>query len=89
MILLFRFGGVYQSQVARDLCHQDLQKLLLKEMTNMVSVSTLTAQQQVQKNKFLYRDKQFSFVHYRIIQLLDNIIGTNSSLLCSTGLLNF
>ncbi|KAF2367775.1 Peptidase C19 ubiquitin carboxyl-terminal hydrolase [Trinorchestia longiramus] len=41
-----RFGGVYQSQVARDISYRDLQKLLLKEMTTMVTTQTLTSQQE-------------------------------------------
>uniref|UniRef100_A0A6A7G1W9 ubiquitinyl hydrolase 1 n=1 Tax=Hirondellea gigas TaxID=1518452 RepID=A0A6A7G1W9_9CRUS len=41
-----RFGGVYQSHVARDITYEDLQKLLLKEMATMVSIHTLTTQQQ-------------------------------------------
>lgn len=42
-----RFGGVYQSQVVRDVSYVDLQKLLLKEMTNMVTNDTLTSEQEV------------------------------------------
>ncbi|XP_047490078.1 ubiquitin carboxyl-terminal hydrolase 31-like [Penaeus chinensis] len=41
-----RFGGVYQSQVVRDVSYVDLQKLLLKEMTNMVTNETLTSEQE-------------------------------------------
>ncbi|XP_050685922.1 ubiquitin carboxyl-terminal hydrolase 31-like isoform X1 [Eriocheir sinensis] len=41
-----RFGGVYQSQVVRDVSYVDLQKLLLKEMTNMVTNDTLTSEQE-------------------------------------------
>lgn len=41
-----RFGGVYQSQVVRDVSYIDLQKLLLKEMTTMVTTDTLTSEQE-------------------------------------------
>ncbi|XP_071513208.1 uncharacterized protein [Panulirus ornatus] len=41
-----RFGGVYQSQVVRDVTYVDLQKLLLKEMTTMVTNDTLTSEQE-------------------------------------------
>ncbi|CAL4093575.1 unnamed protein product, partial [Meganyctiphanes norvegica] len=41
-----RFGGVYQSQVVRDVSYVDLQKLLLKEMNNMVTGYTLVTQQE-------------------------------------------
>lgn len=48
--LWHRFGGVYQSQVVRDVSYVDLQKLLLKEMTNMVTNDTLTSEQEVSHN---------------------------------------
>lgn len=38
---------MYQSQVVRDVSYVDLQKLLLKEMTNMVTNDTLTSEQEV------------------------------------------
>ena len=38
---------MYQSQVVRDVSYVDLQKLLLKEMTNMVTNETLTSEQEV------------------------------------------
>ncbi|XP_068242881.1 ubiquitin carboxyl-terminal hydrolase 31-like isoform X2 [Palaemon carinicauda] len=41
-----RFGSVYQSQVVRDVSYVDLQKLLLKEMTTMVTTDTLTSEQE-------------------------------------------
>nr|XP_045594120.1 ubiquitin carboxyl-terminal hydrolase 31-like isoform X1 [Procambarus clarkii] len=41
-----RFGGIYQSQVVRDVTYVDLQKLLLKEMTTMVTNDTLTSEQE-------------------------------------------
>ncbi|XP_063842463.1 ubiquitin carboxyl-terminal hydrolase 31-like isoform X2 [Scylla paramamosain] len=46
MFCWYRFGGVYQSQVVRDVSYVDLQKLLLKEMTNMVTNDTLTSEQE-------------------------------------------
>ncbi|KAK8738291.1 hypothetical protein OTU49_004145 [Cherax quadricarinatus] len=41
-----RFGGIYQSQVVRDVSYVDLQKLLLKEMMTMVTNDTLTSEQE-------------------------------------------
>ena len=51
---------MYQSQVVRDVSYVDLQKLLLKEMTNMVTNDTLTSEQEVSQPS-----KSYSNTHTR------------------------